>query len=177
MLKIPNLFLFQIRAIEKQEDMRCKICGMEASTWKQLHIHMMDHTNERPFKCEECGKGFKEMQKLRRHMITHTGVKAHVCKHCGKSFGLRHNMKAHEKIHVGQGHKCRYCGICYSQAPNLREHEKLHVLENHVVTSDPEVLAKQTFSKTRGRPNISRLGSAAKTKQGKENVTTKVAQS
>ncbi len=45
------------KAQERFEDMICGVCGMEAVTWKQLRIHMLDHSKERPFKCEQCGKG------------------------------------------------------------------------------------------------------------------------
>ena len=51
------------RAQERFEDMTCSLCGMEATSWKQLNIHMMDHSKERPFKCEECGKGDYEIYK------------------------------------------------------------------------------------------------------------------
>jgi DNA-directed RNA polymerase subunit M/transcription elongation factor TFIIS len=43
--------------MEKFEDMKCKICGFEATTWKQLQVHVMDHTKERPYKCDICKKG------------------------------------------------------------------------------------------------------------------------
>ena len=42
---------------EKFDDMACKACGFVAQTWKQLQLHLMDHTNERPFKCDVCSKG------------------------------------------------------------------------------------------------------------------------
>ena len=107
--------VLQKRKQEKREDMKCNLCGFEAKSWKQLQVHMMDHSALRPYKCETCGKGFKEQQKLRRHRVTHTGEKNHKCSFCGKGFGLRHNMRAHEKIHQGVGHICGYCGKVYSQ--------------------------------------------------------------
>ena len=74
----------QKRKQEKREDMKCNLCGFEAKSWKQLQVHMMDHSALRPYKCETCGKGFKEQQKLRRHRVTHTGEKNHKCSFCGK---------------------------------------------------------------------------------------------
>ncbi len=166
----------QKREQEKHDDMKCRVCGKTASSWKVLHLHMMDHTNLRPYKCEQCGRGehtlsypmyqerhsllltgFKEPQKLRRHMIIHSGEKRHVCGYCGKAFGLPHNLRSHEKIHLGLGCQCGYCGKMFSQGTNLRDHESQHKARKHQITQDEVLRKKQTFEKKRGRPSIQDL--------------------
>lgn len=157
------------RQIERNEDRICSICGIECSSWKQLNVHMMDHTKERPHKCNVCGKGFKEQQKLKRHMVMHTGEKKFKCSFCGKGFGLRHNMKSHEKIHEGKGRFCKYCGKMFTQVTNLRSHEEKHAKKRHVVTTDPALQQKQTIvTSGRGRPSI--LAIDAKRKDAEESM-------
>ena len=139
---------------EKMEDMTCKDCGLKCTSWKQLQIHTMDHSNERPFKCKLCKKGFKEPQKLKRHMVSHTREKQFSCKYCKKSFGLKHNMKTHEKIHEGGGHHCSYCDRTFSQGNTLQDHEVKHRKLRHVKTQDEDIRTRQLLKAVRGRPSL-----------------------
>ena len=139
---------------EKMEDMTCKDCGLKCTSWKQLQIHTMDHSNERPFKCKLCQKGFKEPQKLKRHMVSHTREKKFSCKYCKKSFGLKHNMKTHEKIHEGGGHHCSYCDRTFSQSNTLQDHEVKHRKLRHVKTQDENIRTRQLLKAVRGRPSL-----------------------
>ena len=139
---------------EKIEDMTCKDCGLKCTSWKQLQIHTMDHSNERPFKCKLCQKGFKEPQKLKRHMVSHTREKQFSCKYCQKSFGLKHNMKTHEKIHEGGGYHCSYCDRTFSQNNTLQDHEMKHRKLKHVKTKDENLRTRQLLKAVRGRPSL-----------------------
>ena len=61
---------------EKFDDMACKACGFVAQTWKQLQLHLMDHTNERPFKCDWQGCDYTSAAKVNgQGTCTHTGKK------------------------------------------------------------------------------------------------------
>ena len=139
---------------EKMEDMTCKDCGLKCTSWKQLQIHTMDHSNERPFKCKLCQKGFKEPQKLKRHMVSHTREKQFSCKYCNKSFGLKHNMKTHEKIHEGGGHHCSYCNRTFSQSNTLQDHETKHRKLRHFKTQEEDLRVRQLLKTSRGRPSL-----------------------
>ena len=139
---------------EKIEDMTCKDCGLKCTSWKQLQIHTMDHSNERPFKCKLCQKGFKEPQKLKRHMVSHTREKQFSCKYCQKSFGLKHNMKTHEKIHEGGGYHCSYCDRTFSQNNTLQDHEMKHRKLKHLKTKDENLRTCQLLKAVRGRPSL-----------------------
>ena len=139
---------------EKIEDMTCKDCGLKCTSWKQLQIHTMDHSNERPYKCKLCQKGFKEPQKLKRHMVSHTREKQFSCKYCHKSFGLKHNMKTHEKIHEGGGYHCNYCDRTFSQNNTLQDHEMKHRKLKHIKTQDENLRTRQLLKAVRGRPSL-----------------------
>jgi len=139
---------------EKLKDLKCRMCGFQGKSWKNLETHLMSHSAHRPYKCKECGKGFKEQQKLDRHQLTHTKEKAFKCSYCEKTFGLKHNMKTHQRIHEGGGFQCNYCGRMFSQKGTLADHEAKHRLVRHVRTSDPAKRRNQLISEKRGRKSL-----------------------
>ena len=132
------------RKREKLEDIKCWVCSRYFLNWKKLQLHMLDHTQTRPFKCEECGRGFKEESKLRRHSVIHTGEKPWDCSYCGRCFSLKQNKEIHERLHTGdRPHGCGYCGEVFIQKVNLRRHQTKHQRLNHVVTDNAGLRATQ----------------------------------
>lgn len=139
---------------ERYEDMRCGICGKACFSWKDLDLHMMDHTNYRPFSCQECGKKFKEVQKLKRHEMTHTGEKKFKCAFCPKDFSLNYNLQQHELTHMGKNTKCPYCGKTFPHRLALKSHVKLHKAKQHEMTLDADLRKEQNVSGKKGRPSV-----------------------
>ena len=136
---------------EKMEDIICKICNKFFSSWKKLQLHILDHTDDRPFCCSECGKGFKEESKLKRHSLIHSGLKPFNCSYCDKTFSLKHNKDIHERLHTGTGYECEYCGEIFSQKVNLMKHNTKHAKLGHVKTKNSNLMSKQSIVSSKGK--------------------------
>jgi NAD-dependent SIR2 family protein deacetylase len=48
-------------------------------------VHMKIHGNKE-FKCEECGAEFHRKKNLNVHLLRHSGERPHLCETCGKSY-------------------------------------------------------------------------------------------
>ena len=136
---------------EKLEDILCKICNKHFSNWRKLQMHMLNHTENRPFNCTECGRGFKEESKLKRHYLIHSGDKPFACSYCDKCFSLKQNKDIHERLHTGVGFDCDYCGEIFSQKVNLRKHISKHEKMCHVKSKSKEIRERQMYNACRNK--------------------------
>lgn len=112
-------------------------CNVVCAKAYKLKLHMLSHSEERPFKCphEGCDWAFSTSYKLKRHMRGHTGEKPFLCPHegCGKCFTTAYNLKSHLKAHFRTDtHACRYegCEKTFATAHKLKVHERRHQTEN-----------------------------------------------
>lgn len=81
----------------------------------------------RKFKCKECGKEYTSNKNLQLHENFHRGVKPHVCDQCGKQFTTIHSLRSHKSMHSGQLlYICEVCGKGYSTSTGLKRHEMAH---------------------------------------------------
>lgn len=71
----------------KRKCYRCDQCEKTFKNPSKLKLHLVVHSNDRPFKCDQCDKGFKTPHKLRRHITTvHTNERPFQCSQCGDYF-------------------------------------------------------------------------------------------
>ncbi|XP_044731744.1 gastrula zinc finger protein XlCGF57.1-like [Chrysoperla carnea] len=102
----------------------CNICGHGLRTASKLRIHLLKHSNERPFACDRCEKKFLRLAGLKDHIAR---VHSFGCKRCNKSFKDRESWKSHIKeVHFLEKYvTCHICGKSLTKK-NLHTHLDTH---------------------------------------------------
>ncbi|XP_039262512.2 uncharacterized protein LOC120338674 [Styela clava] len=154
------------------------ICGVEGcgKRFKRraiFKIHVMEHSNIKPFKCEypECRWAFTTRGKLRRHIMSHTNTKRYQCpvENCASQFSRLEHLKSHLKVHTLKSRNddegsndfeapvesnednllyylCPYdeCGLLFTTLIGAKQHiQKVHT-QNANVTSQEISCSKET---------------------------------
>lgn len=73
-------------------------------TKRDLKLHLMVHSVQRPHKCSSCEKTFLSTSKLKQHLNIHTGSRPYKCDYCPKDFTnfpnwLKHTRRRHKVDH------------------------------------------------------------------------------
>lgn len=73
-------------------------------TKRDLKLHLMVHSVQRPHKCSSCEKTFLSTSKLKQHLNIHTGSRPYKCEYCPKDFTnfpnwLKHTRRRHKVDH------------------------------------------------------------------------------
>lgn len=123
----------ELRAVEGKagEDHVCKVCGKAYALSQRLKIHMLRHSDERPFACQYCDRQFKLKRALTLHELTHTGERTISCPKCDQKFFHRKHMTDHLKRHTDTATKmfvCEYesCDKVFRYKHGLTEHLNSH---------------------------------------------------
>lgn len=107
----------------------CTICGEVLVSLRKLKLHMIKHSDERPFECNLCESKFKIKALLTSHMRTHTGEKPFNCSECGRGFAKKSHLIDHQKTHSDD--RPYECSIC-------KERFKTKVTISHMTTHTGE---------------------------------------
>lgn len=83
----------------KEKTVTCQVCGLKLFNDRALQLHMVKHSDARPFECEFCKKTFQRKTTLKMHRRIHTNDKRCVCKECGKAFVQTASLKLHLRVH------------------------------------------------------------------------------
>jgi len=57
----------------------CHLCPKRFKTEQYLKMHMVIHSDDKPFQCELCDSSFNRKDKLKRHLLIHDPVKRYKC--------------------------------------------------------------------------------------------------
>ncbi|XP_055541576.1 zinc finger protein 62 homolog [Wyeomyia smithii] len=115
---------------------KCDICGKVFPFTRNLKLHMLYHTGERPYKCEVCGKGYVTSTLLKNHFRVHVNeqIKCHIC---NETFTLLSSLKRHMKCHQEGKFTCAKCGASYKLQQTLRKHAVSCCATSRANVNDP----------------------------------------
>ncbi|TKS79772.1 Zinc finger protein [Collichthys lucidus] len=72
---------------DRQVPYLCDTCGKGWPSAAQLKLHMVQHTEDRPFKCEDCDACYKRGSHLNAHRrVKHLGLRPFVCEVSPKEY-------------------------------------------------------------------------------------------
>ncbi|XP_073832924.1 uncharacterized protein isoform X2 [Musca autumnalis] len=105
---------------------KCKECGREFYTDKELKSHIISHIGM-PFVCELCGKRCRDKGVLTAHMRRHTGERPAKCEVCNKSFFSLYDLSIHAVGHSNERpFSCEICASRFGTKKALRVHRRIH---------------------------------------------------
>ena len=60
----------------------CAVCRASFSKVGNLNVHVLIHSDEKPYKCVHCERGFSHQSTLKSHVLIHSGQKPQSCGRC-----------------------------------------------------------------------------------------------
>ncbi|XP_076461196.1 uncharacterized protein LOC143293811 isoform X2 [Babylonia areolata] len=111
---------------------KCLTCNHVFSQKGNFKVHLLTHTNERPWQCDidNCEKGFRTKESLRRHKLSHMGIKPFECTECKKKFCSAFSLQEHMSLHNDERpYTCSHCQRNFRQISCLRRHLLTHSTE------------------------------------------------
>ncbi|KAM3957657.1 uncharacterized protein ACR2FA_008366 [Aphomia sociella] len=98
--RYKHLLLSHTRRIHlKEKKVICEVCGDKFFDRRLLKLHMVKHSDSKPFQCGTCQKKFPRKCGLVIHTRIHTNDRRYRCKLCEKAFVQFASLKLHMKIH------------------------------------------------------------------------------
>lgn len=124
---------FQGPAAPYNDDFKCKICHLIASTSCSLQAHIRLHEKSRPYICPECAKGFSSWVALDNHMentcfhlLKTTRFKC-PAKKCGKIFAQSFTFNTHFPVaHMKVRISCSDCVKMFDSEIEYETHLNEH---------------------------------------------------
>ncbi|XP_071121482.1 zinc finger protein 721-like [Mytilus edulis] len=122
-----SLWLNKEAMSKKKERFVCLHCGKGFHYMARYKIHLLTHSDVKPFSCDVCGKSFRRGHSLKTHRRIHTGEKPYVCSFCEKAFNSLTSLIFHRRTHTGEKpYLCHVCGLQFSTGSCLNIHLSLH---------------------------------------------------
>ena len=104
----------------------CSKCDYKARQKVHLDVHLVKHSQEKPFKCDLCEFATTSKFNITRHKANlHSKDKPYTCKSCEKSFIQEQFLIRHTRIHTGEKpYKCDACPFKAALKGDVKTHKK-----------------------------------------------------
>nr|CAB3267989.1 zinc finger protein 317-like [Phallusia mammillata] len=130
-------------ALPMTEPFKCPDCPIVCKNFDFLWSHFKHHMKTR-LACSICEEKFSSNRELQIHELSHTGQKPFTCNDCGKQFVKESKLEIHRRIHdrhrdMGPTHVCDVCGLKFITQWLLNKHTaKEHVFLNQEDSQEGE---------------------------------------
>ncbi|CAK1540746.1 unnamed protein product [Leptosia nina] len=107
---------------------QCDQCGKSYPPG-YIRVHMLTHSNNRPYSCKYCPKSFKVPGSLNSHILwNHKRTRNHRCEVCNATFISSSSRSSHiRKNHLKETkYACESCGKRFFSKSELQRHSLTH---------------------------------------------------
>lgn len=105
----------------------CPYCGKCLTTISQLKVHILTHTQEKPYKCPFCDYQANQAVLVDGHIETkHLNIKRFKCELCDYSCSAFCSLKRHKRSHrrKPEPRQCPYCEVITLKVISMQNHIK-----------------------------------------------------
>lgn len=117
-------------------EMKCNDCDYTTIYKNCFQLHVLGHTNFKPFSCDTCNYVTKYPTSLHRHMLTQhenkspekvKGLPLLNCQYCSYTTYYKWNLSAHNRKHKSEKeYQCDKCNYRTAYRNNYTKHAKVH---------------------------------------------------
>ncbi|GMR49364.1 hypothetical protein PMAYCL1PPCAC_19559, partial [Pristionchus mayeri] len=87
-----NQFI-SLRVLSSDGKFLCPECGQKCKHQTSFDMHMLLHSDARPFPCHYCEESFRSNGEMNRHIRLVHKLQPYVCHTCGMDFFLKSGLK------------------------------------------------------------------------------------
>ncbi|CAB3257384.1 unnamed protein product [Arctia plantaginis] len=115
--------------------LQCEECDYTTVYKNCLQLHILGHTNFKPFSCDSCDYVTKYPSSLQRHVLTQHGettdkekeLSVYTCEQCPYTSYYKCNLNSHKRKHkLEKEFKCDHCPYTTAYRHNFVKHSKVH---------------------------------------------------
>ncbi|XP_046699982.1 zinc finger protein 271 isoform X1 [Silurus meridionalis] len=123
-----KLWLHQKIHRRKGQGYTCSQCNVQFHFFSSYRMHMLNHSEERPYTCPLCCQIFARELDLHVHQCSLQQPSRKLqCDVCSRTFSNSTNLLKHNLLHNGAiSHQCLQCNLSFPNNKSLHEHLNTH---------------------------------------------------